>query len=81
LAARHFKTIHSGAAVVADHRRDAINLAMAELREPAEQISRALGLPASYLQTYLDSGMPATLPTAIRRRLAVYLGIPEQSLR
>ena len=54
---------------------------MAELREPAEQISRALGLPASYLQTYLDSGMPATLPTAIRRRLAVYLGIPEQSLR
>jgi hypothetical protein len=64
-----------------DTRRDLIDVALGELGEAPEQVSIELGLVAGYLRTFLERGWPRTLPSRVRRRLAAYLGVPEQALR
>ena len=71
----------TAAAAAAETPRYVIAIALGELGEPAERISAAAGLPASFLRTYLDRGEPAVLPGPVRRRLAARLGVPEQMLR
>lgn len=71
----------SSLATVDDAPRGVLDMALAELGESAEQVSRAIGLPSAYLRVYLERGLPRTLPTWVRRRLATYLGVPEHALR
>ena len=82
MATRQTRTMQDLVApLVDDGPRQVVNLAIAELHQPAEAISRAVGLPASYLQTYLAAGMPSTRPAPVRRRLAAYLSVQENALR
>lgn len=66
---------------VDDAPRSVVDVALAELGESAEQVSRAIGMPSAYLRVYLERGLPRTLPNWVRRRLAAYLGVPEHALR
>jgi len=61
--------------------QQAIRVALAELDEPVEAVSVAIGQPPSYLRLYLEGRLPRALPVRVRRRLAGYLGIPEGALR
>ncbi len=71
----------SSLAPVDDAPRSVVDVALAELGESAEQVSRAIGMPSTYLRVYLERGLPRTLPSWVRRRLAAYLGVPEHALR
>lgn len=74
------KIASSNPVVVDDASRLVIDTALAELGESAEQVSRAIGLPSGYLRSYLERGMPRTLPNRVRRRLATYIGVPDHAL-
>jgi hypothetical protein len=63
-----------------DPARAVLEVALAELGESAEQVSRAIEMPSGYLRTYLEFGVPRALPNRIRRRLAAYLGVPDYAL-
>jgi hypothetical protein len=61
--------------------RGVLDVALAELGTTPERVSLELGLPASYLRTFMERGLPRVLPSVVRRRLAAYLGVPEHTLR
>jgi hypothetical protein len=67
-------------AISDDPARAVLEVALAELGESAEQVSRAIEMPSGYLRTYLEFGVPRALPNRIRRRLAAHLGIPDYVL-
>ena len=50
-------------------------------RTDLKKASLAIGRNAAYLQQYLYRGIPKTLPEDAREALAVFLGVPEESLR
>jgi hypothetical protein len=60
--------------------RTILEIALSELGESAEHVSLAIDMPSAYLRTYLERGRPRALPSWIRRRLAAYLGVPDQAL-
>jgi hypothetical protein len=64
-------------AIIDDPARAVLEVALAELGESAEQVSRAIEMPSGYLRAYLELGVPRALPNRIRRRLAAYLGVPD----
>lgn len=74
------KLASSSPALIDDPARTVLDTALAELGESAEQVSLAIGLPSSYLRTYRECGVPRSLPSRVRRRLATYLGVPDQAL-
>jgi hypothetical protein len=74
------KLASSNPVLTDDAPRVVVETALAELGESAEQASLAIAMPPSYLRTYLERGLPRALPGRIRRRLAVYLGVPDQAL-
>jgi hypothetical protein len=70
----------SNPALADDAPRVVVETALAELGESAEHVSLAIEMPRAYLRTYLERGLPRALPGRIRRRLAAYLGVPDQAL-
>lgn len=64
-----------------DSARDLVRTGLAELGESAERVSRAIGAEPDFLRRYLAADKPGALPAPLRRRLADYLGLPEQALR
>lgn len=46
-----------------------------------KEVSEELGRNHAYLQQFLERGIPANLPESVRGRLAVILGVPEDTLR
>jgi len=50
-------------------------------RTDLKKASLAIGRNAAYLQQYLYRGIPKTLPEDAREALAIFLGVPEESLR
>jgi hypothetical protein len=74
------KLVSSSPALSDDAPRAVLDVALSELGESAEQVSLALEMPKAYLRTYLERGVPRTLPSRIRRRLAAYIGVPDHAL-
>jgi hypothetical protein len=74
------KLASSNSAPVNEAPRAVLESALSELGESAEHVSLAIDLPSAYLRTYLERGLPRALPGWIRRRLAAYLGVPDQVL-
>ena len=63
-----------------DPARFVLETALEQLGESAEDVSRAIEMPPTYLRGYLEHGVPQALPNRIRRRLAAYLGVPDYAL-
>jgi hypothetical protein len=74
------KLVSSSPALIDDASRAVLDVALSELGESAEQVSLAIEMPKTYLRTYLERGVPRTLPNRIRRRLAAYIGVPDHAL-
>ena len=71
---------HNGPASIDNAPRTVLETCLSELRESPEQVSLAIDMPSTYLRAYLERGVPRVLPSRIRRRLAVHLGVPEHAL-
>jgi hypothetical protein len=71
----------TNAGATEDSARGVIDVALDALGTPPEQASLEIGMPRGFLRAYLTTGMPRTLSARLRRRLARYLGVPEQALR
>jgi hypothetical protein len=74
------KLASSSPPVADDPARAALETALEELGETAEQVSLAIEMPRAYLRSFLEHGVPRALPNRVRRRLATYLGIPDYAL-
>lgn len=74
------KLASNSPAVADEVARAALETALEELGESAEQVSVAIEMPRAYLRSFLELGVPRALPARVRRRLAAYLGIPDYAL-
>lgn len=60
--------------------RKRIKNALAEQRKTMKDASTAIGRSHSYLQQFIERGIPSSLKEGDRRKLAAYLSLPESAL-
>jgi len=65
----------------ADSVRDLVRTTLAQRGLNMSQVSKALGRNHAYLHQFLDRGIPAQLPEAVREQLAGILQVPEAQLK